>query len=223
MNARGEYHQSMHERRTYGSQALSRDHSRNLAIATGVGSLGLLALFGALTDVLSKTDRKRSDFRKAINALSDDIVPNTKVRVNVNKNNEPSADKHRIFVKPDQSDAVLAHELGHVQNYESPLTKWTLSAAELGALRPFTALASGLYGVFADHPSYAPAIVHLALSALTLISEGTASLRAIPALEHRSSGVRHAATLCVAFGTYAIPAFTPLAITIAKRHAEQTA
>ena len=75
-------------------------------------------------------------------------------------------------------------------------------------------------GALANRPSYVPAIAHLALSALALISEGAASLRAIPVLEQRSNWPRHAATLAVAFGTYAIPAFTPLAMTAVKRHLE---
>ena len=210
----------MHERETYDSQAGSNHHARNVALATGAGGLGLTALFAALTDALSKTKRPQTNFREKIDALSDVIVPNVDVKVDIDENNEPSADKRRLIVKPNQADAVLAHELGHVQNYESPFTKWTMSAAKLAGLRPFTGLASGLYGALANRPSYVPAIAHLALSALALISEGAASLRAIPVLEQRSNWPRHAATLAVAFGTYAIPAFTPLAMTAVKRHLE---
>jgi hypothetical protein len=188
-----------------------------------VGSLGLQVLFGELMDALSKTDRTRPNFHKVVNALKADIVPNVKVKISVAKNNEPVADKRKIFIKPNQADAVIAHELGHVKNYESPLTKWTLATAELGSLRPFTGLASGAYGAFAGRPSYVPAVAHLTLSALALISEGAASLRAIPALESRSGWPRHAATLAVAFGTYALPAFTPLAMTAVKRHFSNTA
>lgn len=212
--------EGMSARGVYGLQVV---RARNVAVATGIGSLGLQAILGSITDVLAETHRTRTDLEKAVRSLRQSIVPAAKVHVSLAAQNDPSADKRKIFVHADQSDAVIAHELGHVRNYESSATKWTLQAAALNGLRPFTGIASGLYGAAADWPSYVPACAHLAMSAFSLVSEGMASLHALPALELRPKWPRSAATLAVAFGTYALPAVTPLIVTAVKRHLVESA
>lgn len=211
-----------------GKQASRRSderEARHTAIAGGaaVGGHLLKGLMHRATDALVTKERTPKNLENTVQTFAKRMLPadaENDLNVYVGPHLDEGAGKRLLNLKPTSSDAAVAHELGHVSNYESPLTKWRPSTVPLDNVLPYTGMGATGYGIMAKHPSYAPALAHLAVSSPRLLDEGLASLRASKHLisEHGVRGLGQALSLAFPFGTYALPAAMPLGITALKRH-----
>lgn len=127
-----------------------------------------------------------------------------------------------MYSQPSDSEAVRAHEIGHLKNHKVVGRKAiAFSRQHLGTLMGLTGPAAGLYSAVADDPSYIPAAVHLGLSSPTLLDEGLASLRAYRHMVGKyglGTGSLRSLALLPAFASYAAPALAPAAIVALRRH-----
>lgn len=123
---------------------------------------------------------------------------------------------------PSTSEATIAHEMGHARNaqllgHKNYLLGHLLANKLMGITGPVAAIYSGA----AEDPSYAPALLHLAANAPSLLDESTASLRALAHMIGRhgvGKGTLKSLHLLPAFGTYAAHAGAPLGLAALKKH-----
>jgi len=128
----------------------------------------------------------------------------------------PVKAKPSVSFPDSATEAEIAHELGHTKNYETlgPRAGLAVNATRaLGGLTRGPALA---YSAMAEDPSYIPGLLHAGLNAPTLVDEAMASGRGLKALIGKhglGGGLRQGMPLLPAFGTYALQAGAPLAVT----------
>jgi hypothetical protein len=121
------------------------------------------------------------------------------------------------------SEASLAHEVGHLKNWQAfGKAKLPLAVATRLPLVGSN-LISSVYSGFSDEASYNPAHVNLAIHTPTLLDEGLASIRATSHLINKKglkAGLKASASLLPSFGTYAAMAASPYLITAARKFGE---
>jgi len=126
-----------------------------------------------------------------------------------------------IRTRPKDSEAIKAHEVGHVKNVEMVgKMPWGLARSGSGMLTSLSGPAAGVYSAVADDPSYTPSMVHLGLSAPILLDEALASLRALHHMTGKhglGTGMKRSLPLLPAFGSYAAQALAPAGIVALRR------
>lgn len=126
------------------------------------------------------------------------------------------------------NEATIAHELGHVKNWNmaSRLDKGKLGDALYHGYflsrqaAPALGLAAGIYSMAHEDPSYIPAVLNLAANVPTLLDEGMATAHAVKHMVKSKGmlrGIAKSLSLVPAYGTYAGLALTPLALVAARK------
>lgn len=130
--------------------------------------------------------------------------------------------KNTLYSRPRESEATIAHEMGHAKNLDLVGRPAMLALRGVPfALSRLSGPMAAIYAGASEDPSYTPSLVHLGLNATTLLDEGTASLRALAHMigKHGAGrGIRESLHLLPAFGTYAAHATAPLGIAALKKH-----
>lgn len=212
----------------------------------GAGAVGS-SLFGGASMAAALVPHDGSDFSKTKNfkeltrAMD---APPTPLKKGVSPGDaymqHPGHDKgdYSIGLGHDSSEATAAHELGHRKNYafldrlfngnkHTPQGRMNRMKGLLIpglsrtlATNPLMAHGAALGASLGEEPSWKPGLAYTAVATPMLLDEAAASLHAVKHLVGRygaGTGLRKAAPLAGAFGTYASLPMYPLGITAARK------
>jgi hypothetical protein len=133
-----------------------------------------------------------------------------------------------IFLGRGAGEAVAAHEMGHVKNWQKAgkgvmgrIARYANLPARIRPIQQGLPIGSMAYSAGADDPSLTPAAINAGVFAPALVDEAMASGRAVGYMTKKhglGKGLMRSSKLLPAFGTYATMAGAPLAVAAYRHH-----